>query len=165
MGVEDDGISRAVVCCISYYATRRSCLDPLWKLSTEIFPSLDAHARMGPSSNGAQAIELTLAEWRVCSLMRSQPSWTSPPDPAPWPLPTSFQMNTRPSYEHEARIEPNEGWAHATCQTGAVCLLSALVSRAGAHPFRTTGSPFASPLTTLKIRMVLSDDPVASLLP
>ena len=30
----------------------------------------------------------------------------------------SFQMRTLPSNEHEARIEPNEGWAHARACTG-----------------------------------------------
>lgn len=38
-------------------------------------------------------------------------------------------------------------------------------SGVGAHPFRMIGSPLASPLTTLKIRIVLSDEHVASLLP
>jgi len=31
----------------------------LWKLRTEIFPSLDAQARIGPRSYGAHAIEFT----------------------------------------------------------------------------------------------------------
>lgn len=31
----------------------------LWKLRTEILPSLEAQARIGPRSYGAQAIELT----------------------------------------------------------------------------------------------------------
>lgn len=31
----------------------------LWKLSTDIFPSLEAQAMIGPSSYGAQEIELT----------------------------------------------------------------------------------------------------------
>ena len=33
------------------------------------------------------------------------------------------------------------------------------------YPFRITGSPFASPFSTLKIRIVLSDEQVASRLP
>lgn len=48
-----------------------------------------------------------LAVCRLCSLILSQPSCSSPPPP--FPGPTSFQMNTRPSYEHEARMEPKEG--------------------------------------------------------
>jgi hypothetical protein len=35
----------------------------------------------------------------------------------------SFQMITFPSYEHDARIWPNFGWAQATCHTGPVCLV------------------------------------------
>lgn len=35
----------------------------------------------------------------------------------------SFQMITFPSYEHDARIWPNFGCAHATCHTGPVCLV------------------------------------------
>jgi hypothetical protein len=31
-------------------------------------------------------------------------------------------MSALPSYEHDARIEPNFGCAQATCQTGPVCL-------------------------------------------
>jgi hypothetical protein len=37
----------------------RSQVYLLWKLRTEILPSLEAQARMGPRSYGAQAIELT----------------------------------------------------------------------------------------------------------
>jgi hypothetical protein len=36
-------------------------------------------------------------------------------------LPESFQTTTVPSKEHDARIEPNWGWAHETCQTGPLC--------------------------------------------
>jgi hypothetical protein len=38
---------------------KRKRNDSLLNFKTEIFPSLDAHAKMGPSSNGAQEIELT----------------------------------------------------------------------------------------------------------
>lgn len=38
-----------------------------------------------------------LAVCRLCSLILSHPSCKSPPLPFPWPCPTSFQMNTRPS--------------------------------------------------------------------
>lgn len=34
----------------------------------------------------------------------------------------SFQMNTLPSNEHEARIEPKEGCAQARAWTGPSCL-------------------------------------------
>lgn len=34
--------------------------DPLLKVTTEIFESDEAHARIGPSSKGAQAIEFTV---------------------------------------------------------------------------------------------------------
>ena len=34
----------------------------------------------------------------------------------------SFQMSTFPSYEHDARMCPYLGCAHATCHTGPVCL-------------------------------------------
>jgi hypothetical protein len=132
---------------------------------TEILPSELAQARIGPRSYGAHAIEFTLAEWRVCSLIRSQPSCTSPPLLLPAPAPTSFQINTRPSYEHDARIEPKEGCAHDTCQTGAVCLQLVPTLDQATHPFSTMGSPLASPLTVLKMRIVLSDDAVASRLP
>lgn len=46
----------------------------------------------------------------LCSLIRDQTLFCS------------FQINTRPSYEHEARIEPNFGCAQDTCHTGASCL-------------------------------------------
>jgi hypothetical protein len=97
----------------------------------------------------------------------------------PAPRPTSFHRNTRPSYEQEARMEPKEGCAHASCQTGAVCLLfslaapvdisrvttSAPTAEGSTHPFRIAGSPLASPLTTLNILIVRSDEHVAKRLP
>jgi hypothetical protein len=78
--------------CIQHYGSLNG--SPL-KLSTEIFPSLDAHASIGPRSYGAQATEFTaisymlfgnnvpLAVCRVCSFIRSHPSCSSPPLPAP----------------------------------------------------------------------------------
>jgi hypothetical protein len=63
-------------------------------------------------------------------------------------------------------MDPNDGCAHASCQTGAVWLYVRLVAiRDRTCPLRMTGSPLASPLTTLNMRMVLSEEQVASRLP
>ena len=40
----------------------------------------------------------------------------------PLPPSFSFQMNTLPSNEHEARIEPNDGCAHERPWIGPSCL-------------------------------------------
>lgn len=118
--------------------------------------------------------DLPLAVCRVCSLILSHPSCSSPPLPFPPPAPTSFQINTLPSYEHEARIDPKEGCAQASCHTGAVWLSETTYHQQrtvshragpGTYPLRMMGSPLASPLTTLKILIVLSEEHVASRLP
>lgn len=160
---------------------------------TETLLSELAHANIGPSSNGAQATEFTLAACKPCSLMTSHRSPRAPaavavafeadeggaPSAA---LPFSFQMNTLPSYEAEARIGPKEGWAQESCQIGAVWLRRQEMGSApakkkekrkrktgrndgDAHPRRMSGSPFGSPSWTSKTRMVLSEEQVASRLP
>ena len=75
----------------------------------------------------------------VCSLILDQP-------PAPGPCPCcSFQMITLPSYEHDAKICPNFGCAHATCQTGPVCLAHPGTRSERARDAReTTNSPLQS---------------------
>ena len=110
--------------------------DKLLNVKTETLPSEDAHAKIAPSSWGAQDTELTErddidkkpfrkktigedgpeAVCRVCSLILIQP-----PDTFPCPC-CSFQIKTFPSYEQEASICPYFGCAQATCQTGPVCL-------------------------------------------
>ena len=101
---------------------------------TEILPSEEAQARMAPSSWGAHDTELTgIIMFHVkgiawvkeaqdvpdavcseCSLIFAHPALAGC---------CSFQMITFPSYEHDARIWPNFGWAQATCHTGPVCLV------------------------------------------
>jgi hypothetical protein len=39
----------------------------------------------------------------------------------------SFQTKTLESYEHDARMEPKDGWAQDICQMGAVWLLLVVV--------------------------------------
>jgi hypothetical protein len=39
----------------------------------------------------------------------------------------SFQTKTRESYEHDARMEPKDGWAQVICQMGAVWLFGCVV--------------------------------------
>lgn len=93
----------------------RKAQDTLLKVKTESFPSDDAQARMAPSSCGAHETELTDAVWRVCSRILAQLLVLDGDC-------CSFQMRTLPSYEQDARMWPNLGCAHATCQTGPVCL-------------------------------------------
>jgi hypothetical protein len=88
------------------------------KVRTESLPSEDAQARMAPSSWGAHETELTEAVCRVCSRILVQELVLAVEEGDC----CSFQMSTLPSYEQEARIWPNLGCPHATCQTGPVCL-------------------------------------------
>jgi hypothetical protein len=39
----------------------------------------------------------------------------------------SFQTKTLESYEHDARMEPKDGWAQDICQMGAVWLFGCVV--------------------------------------
>jgi hypothetical protein len=92
-----------------YAYSHGQCRHALLKVSTETFPSEDAHARSAPSSCGAQETEFTLAVCSVCSLTLDQPR----PD-------SSRQMRALPSYDALARMCPNFGCAQATCHTGPV---------------------------------------------
>lgn len=77
--------------------------------TTDARPSLDVHSNKAPYSEGAQEIELTEALWTLCSVIVDQIPFSS------------FQTNTRPSYEQDAKITPNLGCAQLTCHTGPSC--------------------------------------------
>jgi hypothetical protein len=148
--------------------------DLLWKERTEILPSLDAHARIGPRSYGAQARELTTVSVveRSLTTRRMQRMLLDS-------LPPVLQLSTaslalsrsdflpdkhstivraRSQYGAKARVSPGE-------LPDGCSVASVRAAGCSTYPLRITGSPLASPLTTLKIRMVLSDEQVARRLP
>lgn len=51
------------------------------------------------------------------------------------PAAVSFQMITLWSWEQDASIEPNDGWAHETIHTGPSCLHHSAATLAVASPF------------------------------
>src|SRR5579862_3027052 len=78
---------------------------------TDTLPSLEAQAKIAPSSWGAQAMLLMEDVCNVCSKSLDQLEICGELD-------ESRQMMTLASYDAEARIVPNLGWAQATCHTG-----------------------------------------------
>lgn len=108
-----------------------------------MFPSDDPEARQRPSSCGAHAIEFTDDLWLV-KVWASVQSFRVP----------SFQIMTVPSYEQDARRDPNFGWAHATCQTGPLWPVN--VAR---------GCEVVVVVVTLIILMVASEEADASRFP
>ena len=73
----------------------------------DTLPSDDAHASTNPYSCGAHEIELTDESWTLCSYTTAHECCGA-----------SRWINTLPSYEHDAKMTPNFGWAHDTCHTG-----------------------------------------------
>lgn len=105
----------------------------LLKDKTDSFPSDEAQATIAPSSWGAHETELTFQDSQLCA--NEDRRWRNAPEAVcrlcsfilSHVLPccdcwSSFQINTFPSYEHDARMCPYFGCAQATCQTGPLCL-------------------------------------------
>jgi hypothetical protein len=84
-----------------------SPLTVILNVKMDNIPSEDVHARIAPSSYGAQHTEFTEAVCRVCSFTFAQELFKEPCSCYP------LQIHTLPSYECGTRM-----WPQATCQTG-----------------------------------------------
>mmetsp|Transcript_36595 Transcript_36595/g.71411 ORF Transcript_36595/g.71411 Transcript_36595/m.71411 type:complete len:287 (-) Transcript_36595:97-957(-) len=132
-------------CALGTVRSSQSLSPPPLHVRIEMQQSLDAHASFSPSSCGANEIALT-EDW--C------PMYSYILLHCPLGGDTSFHTHTRRSYEHDARIAPNLGCAHATCQIGPSCPCMFAES---------VWLPCSGP--TSKTLMVASEEHVASLLP
>mmetsp|Transcript_32996 Transcript_32996/g.77130 ORF Transcript_32996/g.77130 Transcript_32996/m.77130 type:complete len:302 (+) Transcript_32996:899-1804(+) len=132
-------------CALGTVRSSQSMSPPPLHVRIEMQQSLDTHANFNPSSCGANEMALT-EDW--C------PMYSYILLHCPLGAETSFHTHTLRSYEHEARIAPNLGCAHAICHIGPSCPTMLALS---------VWLPFSGPTSNTLI--VASLEHVASLLP